>query len=62
MFHNVASILEHWDAHIEQKERKFGFRWRKGFTRIENRRFSRIKRIVHVVKVKILDLGHDEVL
>ena len=61
MFPNVDFILEHWDVHVEGKE-KNGLRWRKAFTRIENRRFSRIKRIVHVVKAKILELGHDEVL
>ena len=26
IFPNVASILEHWDAHIEENKRRFGFR------------------------------------
>ena len=51
-FLTVSSLLEHWDDHIEQKESRYGFRWRKQFTRIENKRFSRMKRIVNVVKSK----------
>ena len=61
-FPDVASILEHWDTYLDENERKYEFRWRKSFTRTENRRFSRIKKIVEAVKSNILEQGHEAVL
>ena len=61
-FSDVASILDHWDTYINENELRYDFRWRKSFTRSENRRFSRIKKIVEVVKANILEQGHEAVL
>ena len=61
-FRTVGLLPEHWDDHIEEKEKRYSFRWRKHFTRPENKRFSRMKRIVAVIKSKIMEMGHEEVL
>ena len=61
-FDTVSLLLEHWDEQIEDNEKRYSFRWRKHFTRSENKRFSRMKKIVAKVKSNIIENGHEEAL